>query len=73
MKIEELSIEIKETVKFQQELFQIIEEFEMREMQEDLIKYAKMICKNTIERKILKIQETYLKKIEKDYLKSNKK
>ena len=62
MKIEELSIEIKETVKFQQELFQIIEEFEMREMQEDLIKYAKMICKNTIERKILKIQETYLKK-----------
>ena len=73
MKIEELSIEIKETVKFQQELFQIIEEFEMREMQEDLIKYAKMICKNTIERKILKIQEIYLKKIEKDYLKSNKK
>ena len=73
MKIEELSIEIKETVKFQQKLFQIIEEFEMRGMQEDLIKYAKMICKNTTERKILKIQETYLKKIEKEYLKSNKK
>ncbi len=62
MKIEELSIEIKETVKFQQELFQIIEEFEMREIQEDFIKYAKMIYKNTTERKILKIQETHLKK-----------
>ena len=62
MKIEELSIEIKETVKFQQKLFQIIEEFEMREIQEDFIKYAKMIYKNTTERKILKIQETHLKK-----------
>jgi hypothetical protein len=42
-------------------------------MQQDLIKYAKMICKNTTEREILKIQEVYLKKIEKEYLKSNKK
>jgi len=32
-----------------------------------------MICKNTIEREILKIQEIYLEKIEKEYLKSNKK
>ena len=73
MKIEELSTEIREAIKFQQEAFQRIEEFEIKGIQEDLIKYAKMICKNTIEREILKIQEIYLEKIEKEYLKSNKK
>ena len=72
MKIEELSAEIREAIKFQQELFQRIEEFEVKGIQHDLIKYAKMICKNTIEREILKIQEVYLKKIENEYLKSNK-
>lgn len=41
-------------------------------MQQDLIKYAKIICKNTADREILKIQEDYLKKIENDYLKPNK-
>ena len=73
MKIEELSAEIREAIKFQQESFQRIKEFEVKGIQHDLIKYAKMICKNTIEREILKIQEVYLKKIEKEYLKSNKK
>jgi hypothetical protein len=73
MKIEELSTEIREAIKFQQESFQIIEEFEVKGIQQDLIKYAKMICKNTTEREILKIQEIYLEKIEKEYLKSNKK
>lgn len=73
MKIEELSIEIREAIKFQQESFQRIEEFEVKEGQQDFIKYAKIICKNTTEREILKIQEVYLKKIEKEYLKSNKK
>ncbi|MEX2191799.1 MAG: hypothetical protein WD717_00245 [Nitrosarchaeum sp.] len=72
MKIEELSAEIREAIKFQQELFQKIEEFESKGIQHDLIKYAKIVCKNTIEREILKIQEVYLKKIEKEYLKSNK-
>ena len=72
MKIEELSTEIREAIKFQQESFQIIEEFEVKGIQQDLIKYAKMICKNTTEREILKIQEIYLEKIEKEYLKSNK-
>jgi len=72
MKIEELSAEIRESIKFQQELFQRIEEFEVKGIQYDLIKYAKIICKNTIEREILKIQEVYLKKIENEYLKSNK-
>lgn len=73
IKIEELSSEIREAIKFQQELFQRIEEFEVEGVQHDLIKYVKMICKNTIEREILKIQEVYLKKIENEYLKSNKK
>ena len=73
MKIEELSAEIRDSIKFQQESFQRIEEFEVKGGQQDLIKYAKMICKNTIEREILKIQEIYLEKIEKEYLKSNKK
>ncbi len=73
MKIEELSTEIREAIKFQQESFQRIEEFEVKEGQQDFIKYAKIICKNTTEREILKIQEVYLKKIEKEYLKSNKK
>ena len=69
MKIEELSTEIREAIKFQQEAFQRIEEFEVKGGQHDLTKYAKMICKNTIEREILKIQEVYLKKIENEYLK----
>ncbi len=73
MKIEELSAEIREVIKFQQESFQSIEEFEVKGVQQDLIKYAKMICKNITEREILKIQEVYLKKIENEYLKSNKK
>jgi len=73
MKIEELSAEIRETIKFQQESFQKIEELEIKGIQSDLTKYAKMICKNSTEREILKIQEAYLKKIETEYLKSNKK
>ena len=73
MKIEELSAEIRDVIKFQQESLQMIEEFEVKGVQQDLIKYAKMICKNTTEREILKIQEVYLKKIENEYLKSNKK
>lgn len=62
MKIGELSAEIREAIKFQQESFQRIEEFEAKGGQHDFIKYAKIICKNTTEREILKIQEVYLKK-----------
>jgi hypothetical protein len=73
MQIEELSAEIREAIKFQQESFQRIEEFETKGMKQDLIKYAKMVCKNTTEREILKIQDAYMQKIENEYLKSNKK
>jgi len=60
MKIEELSVEIREAIKFQQESFQSIEEFEVKVEHYDFIKYVKMICKNTIEREMLKIQKIYL-------------
>ena len=69
MKIEELSANIREAMKFQQDIIQRIEEFEIKGLQLDLTKYAKIICKNTTEREILKIQEVYLKKIENEYLK----
>jgi len=69
MKIEELSTELRNTIKFQQEVFQKIEEFESVGIQQDLTKYAKMICSNSTEREISKIQEAYLKKIETEYLK----
>lgn len=46
-KIEELRTEIREVIKFQQESFQSIEEFEIKGVRQDLIKYAKMNCKNT--------------------------
>ncbi|MFB5636919.1 MAG: hypothetical protein ACE5RF_00760 [Nitrosarchaeum sp.] len=72
MEIEELSSNLREAIKFQQETFQSIEQFEAEGIQIDLIKYAKMICKNAIEREILKIQEVYLKKIENEYIKSKK-
>ncbi|GKS66565.1 hypothetical protein YTPLAS73_01120 [Nitrosarchaeum sp.] len=69
MKIKELSVKIREAMKFQQDTIQRIEEFEAKGLQPDLTKYAKMICKNISEREILKVQDTYLKKIETEYLK----
>jgi hypothetical protein len=69
MKIEELSANMREVMKFQQEIIQRIEDFEIKGIQHDLTNYAKTICKNTTEREILKIQDIYLKKIETEYLK----
>ena len=60
MRIDELSVDNREAIKFQQESFQSIEEFEVKVEHYDFIKYVKMICKNTIEIEILKIQERYL-------------
>jgi hypothetical protein len=71
MKIEELSSRIRETIKFQHDAFQRIEEFEIKGTHQDLTKYAKMVCKNTTKREMLKIQEIYLKKIESEYIKKN--
>ena len=50
MKAEEISREFKDIMKFEQESFKKIEEFEKTQKNVDLIQYAKMICKNTTER-----------------------
>ena len=70
MSIEEISKELKDVMKFEQDSFKKIEEYEKIENNQDLIKYAKMICKNTIQREVTQIQEIYLKKIDKEYLSS---
>lgn len=68
MKIEEISQELKDIIKFEQESFKKIEEFERTQGNQDLVNYAKMICKNTTQREIAQIQEIYLEKIDKEYL-----
>ena len=70
MKAEEISKEFKNIMKFEQESFKKIEEFEKTQENLDLIQYAKMICKNTIGREIAHIQEIYLKKIDEEFLSS---
>jgi len=73
MRIEELSAELRDAMKFQQESYQRIEELKEKGVKEDLIKYAKTICSNSIEREVIKIQDVYLEKIENEYIKSKKK
>jgi hypothetical protein len=70
MDVKQLSGELQEIMKFEQETFQQIEEFEKNGTDQDLISYAKMICKNTTEREITEIQKIYLEKIDTEYLKS---
>jgi predicted transcriptional regulator len=71
MKIEQLSKELRETMDFERQIFQRIEEYEKTGIEPDLVTYAKMICKNTAEREISEIQEFYFKKIDTEYLNSN--
>ena len=71
MKAEEISKEIKGIMKFEQDSLRKIEEFEKTQKNSDLAEYAKMICRNTIQREISSIQGIYLKKIDEEYLKSN--
>ncbi|MBA4437179.1 MAG: hypothetical protein H2B04_07655 [Nitrosopumilaceae archaeon] len=70
MSAEEIGKELRDVMKFEQESFKKIEEFEKTQDNPDLINYAKMICKNTTQREITEIQEIYLEKIDKEYLKS---
>ena len=70
MKIEEISKELRDLMKFEQESFKKIEEFEKTQHNSDLVNYAKMICRNTTEREITQLQEIYLDKIDKEYLNS---
>ena len=70
MKAEEISREFKNIMKFEQESFKKIEEFEKTQKNPDLIQYAKMISRNTTGREIAQLQEIYLKKIDEEYLNS---
>ena len=68
MRVEDISKELREVMKFEQEMFNKIDELERGGIKSELTKYAKMICKNTTEREISEIQEIYLSKIDKEYL-----
>ncbi|MBT8173787.1 MAG: hypothetical protein KJO99_00610 [Nitrosopumilus sp.] len=70
MKALEISKEIQNILKFEQESLKKIEEFEKMQKNQDLISYLKMISKNTTQREISEIQEIYLKKIDNEYLNS---
>lgn len=70
MKAVDISKELRDIMRFEQESFKKIEEFEKTQQNPDLIQYAKMICKNTTGREIAELQETYLKKIDEEYLNS---
>ena len=68
MKIEEISKEFHNTMEFEQNVLKKINLFENDHQEPDLIKYARIICRNTIERETSLIQEAYLKKIDSEYL-----
>jgi hypothetical protein len=70
MKIEEISKDLHNTMEFEQNVLKKINLFENDHQEPDLIKYARIICRNTIERETSLIQEAYLKKIDSEYLNS---
>ena len=70
MEIEEISRELRDAMNFEYESFKKIEEFGKNQPDSDLIKYAKILCRNTTQREITQIQEIYLKKIDSKYLHS---
>ena len=70
MSIKEVSNEFHKVMEFEQMIVKKIKLFEDDHQEPDLIKYAKMIYKKIIERETSLIQETYLKKIDSQYLNS---
>ncbi len=68
MKAIEISKELREIMKFEQESHKKIEEFGKTHKNQDLVEYAKIISRNTTGREISQLQETYLKKIDEEYL-----
>ncbi len=62
MDLKQISNELRDIMEFERLTFQRIEYLENNGTEQGLIKYAKMICKNTAEREIKEIQEVYLKK-----------
>jgi len=70
MSIPQLSSELRDAMQFEREIFLKIEELEKRGAENELIHYAKVVCKNTTGREISEIQEAYLAKIDTEYLNS---
>ena len=70
MSIKEVSNELHKVMEFEQMIVKKIKLFEDDHQEPDLIKYAKMIYKKIIERETSLFQETYLKKIDSQYLNS---
>ena len=70
MKIEEISKELHSIMEFEQNTIKKINLFEKEHQNSDLIKYTKILFRNTIERETDLIQKTYLKKIDSKYLNS---
>ncbi|QLH07026.1 hypothetical protein [Nitrosopumilus ureiphilus] len=70
MKVQEISKELQNIMKFEQESLKKIEGFEKMQKNQDVVNYLKMISKNTTQREITEIQEIYLKKIDSEYLNS---
>ena len=68
MSIKEVSNELHKVMEFEQMIVKKIKLFEDDHQEPDLIIYAKMIYKKIIERETSLIQETYLKKIDSQYL-----
>ena len=68
MSIKEVSNELHKVMEFEQVIVKKIKLFEDDHQEPDLIEYAKMIYKKIIERETSLIQETYLKKIDSQYL-----
>ena len=64
MKIEDISKELHNIMEFEQNVLKKINLFENDHQDQDLIKYLKMIYKNTVERETKLIQDAYLKKID---------
>ena len=70
MKIEDISKEFHNIMEFEQNVLKKINLFENDHQDQDLVKYLKMIYKNTVERETKLIQDAYLKKIDSEYLNS---
>ena len=70
MKIEEISKELHSIMEFEQNTIKKINLFEKEHQNSDLIKYTKILFRNTIERETDLIQKIYLKKIDSKYLNS---
>jgi len=70
MSVLQLSSELREAMEFEREIFLKIEELEKRGAENELIHYARVVCKNTTGREIAEIQEAYLAKIDTEYLNS---